>query len=239
MNKLLLTLLCWIFSLSTFDQAPIGGKHVYEFLDLAPSARVTGLGGNLITVKDDDVALALHNPSVLNPSMHNQMSFNFNLYMAGVNNGYFSYGHYMKKWDATFHGGIQYISYGDFDAADEYGNITGTFKAAEYAIVAGAAKQLYDKLSVGANLKFITSQLESYNSIGMTADFGAFYQDTSGTFSLSLIMKNVGAQLPNLSAHACWASAANVSELVASDPPSSLADHGAAERRGARAESSP
>lgn len=52
-------------------------------------------------------------------------------------------------------------------------------------------------------------------------------------------MKNVGAQLPNLSAHACWASAANVSELVASDPPSSLADHGAAERRGARAESSP
>jgi hypothetical protein len=100
----------------------------------------------------------------------------------------------MKKWDATFHGGIQYISYGEFDAADEYGNITGTFKAAEYAIVAGAAKQLYEKLSVGANLKFITSQLESYNSIGMTADFGAFYQDTSGTFSLSLIMKNVGAQ---------------------------------------------
>ena len=106
----------------------------------------------------------------------------------------FSYGHHLKKWDATIHGGLQYISYGTFDAADEYGNITGTFKASEYAIVTGIAKQLYSKLSVGANLKFITSQLEAYNSVGMVADFGAFYRDTTGTFSLSLVMKNVGGQ---------------------------------------------
>ena len=194
MNKVLLTLFCGILTLSIFAQAPIGGKHVYEFLNLSPSARITGLGGNLIPVKDDDVALALQNPSALNPLMHNQLSFNHNIHMAGVNNGYVAYGRYVKKWDATFHGGLQYISYGKFDAADEYGNITGTFKAAEYAFVTGASKQLYEKLAVGANLKFITSQFEAYNSAGMVADFGAFYQDTSGTFSISLVMKNVGVQ---------------------------------------------
>ena len=194
MNKALLFFVCGLFSISLLAQAPIGGKHVYEFLNLSPSARVTGLGGNLITVKDDDVALALHNPSALNPSMHTQLSFNHNFHMAGINNGYVSYGHHIKKWDATIHGGLQYLSYGTFDAADEFGNITGTFKASEYAFVGGIGKQLYEKLSVGANMKFITSQLESYNSIGMVADFGAFYQDTSGTFSLSLVMKNVGAQ---------------------------------------------
>lgn len=196
MNKSLLTLFCGIFTLQAATQVPIGGKHVYEFLNLSPSARITGLGGNLIAVKDDDVALALHNPSALNASMHNQLSFNHNFFVpgTGINSGYASYGRFIKKWDATIHGGIQYLSYGNFDAADEFGNINGTFKAAEYAIVGGAAKQLYEKLSVGANLKFITSQFETYNSIGMVADFGAFYQDTSGTFSLSMVMKNVGTQ---------------------------------------------
>ncbi len=194
MYRSLLTFFCGILSISMFAQVPIGGKNVYEFLNLSPSARVTALGGNLITVNDDDVALALQNPSALSSSAHSQLSFNHNFHMAGINHGYVSYGHFMKKWDATVHGGIQYLSYGSFDAVDEYGNINGTFKAAEYAVVAGAAKQLYPKLSVGANLKFITSQLESYNSVGMVADLGAFYQDTSGTFSLSLVMKNVGMQ---------------------------------------------
>ncbi len=194
MNKYLLAIFFGFFAAQIIAQVPLGGKQVYEFLNLSPSARVTALGGNLITVKDDDVALALQNPSALNPSAHNQLSFNHNFHLAGINNGYVSFGRFVKKWDATIHGGIQYTSYGAFDAADEFGNITGTFKAAEYALVAGAARQLYDKLSVGANLKFITSQFETYNSIGMVADFGAFYQDTSGRFSFTLVMKNVGMQ---------------------------------------------
>ena len=37
-------------------------------------------------------------------------------------------------------------------------------------------------------------KFEAYNSVGMVADLGAFYQDTSGTFSLSLVLRNVGAQ---------------------------------------------
>ena len=68
MTKSLLTLFCGILTLSLFAQVPIGGKNVYEFLNLSPSARVTALGGNLITVKDDDVALAFQNPSALNAS---------------------------------------------------------------------------------------------------------------------------------------------------------------------------
>jgi len=194
MTKSLLTFFCGILTITLFAQAPIGGKNVYEFLNLSPSARVTALGGNLITVKDDDVALAFQNPSALNPSSSTQISFNNNFYVGGISNGYVAYGQYAKKLDISFHGGLEYITYGEFDAADEYGNITGTFKAAEYAFVAGASKQLYEKLSVGANLKFITSQFEAYNSVGMVADLGAFYQDTSGTFSLSLVLRNVGAQ---------------------------------------------
>ncbi|HHM20608.1 MAG TPA: type IX secretion system protein PorQ, partial [Bacteroidetes bacterium] len=117
-----------------------------------------------------------------------------NFYLADIRHGYASYGQYAEKWDLTWHGGIQYISYGDFDQTDIYGNITGRFNAAEYALTVGAGKTLYERLSVGANLKFITSRLESYNSTGMTADLAAMFHDTSRQINITFLLKNIGTQ---------------------------------------------
>lgn len=172
-----------------------GGDNVFEFLNFSPSARITGLGGNLITVNDDDVNLAFANPASLNPSMHNQVAFSHNFYLAGLHTGYVAYGHFFKKWDMTLHGGIQYLSYGSFDATDEFGNVTGEFKASEYAFTLGAGRQLYERVTVGANLKFITSSLESYNSLGLAGDLAAMFHDTASLINVSLVLKNIGVQL--------------------------------------------
>lgn len=177
------------------SSAQIGGNNIYEFLMLPNSARATALGDHVITIKDDDVSLAYQNPAVLNPSMHTQLSFNQNFHLSGIAFGYFGYGHHHQKWDLTWHGGIQYINYGEFNLADEFGNINGTFKASEYALTLGGSKSLYEKLSVGANLKFISSQLESYQSLGWSADLGAIYQDTASNFSLSLVLRNLGTPI--------------------------------------------
>lgn len=194
MKKILLLLSTLFLSFGKTD-AQVGGEHIYEFLNLSNSARVTGLGGNLITVKDDDVALAYSNPALLNSRMHQAITFNYNFHVSDISNGYAAYAHHIKKWDATVHGGIQYITYGKFDLTDNIGNVQGQFKASEYAITIGAGKQLYENLSVGANLKVITSQFESYNSFGLSSDFAAYYQDSSGRFGATLLFKNVGIQL--------------------------------------------
>lgn len=183
---------CLVFSNNLLSQ--IGGDNVYEFINLPASAQVTALGGSLISVADDDVALGFDNPALLNKDMHQQLSFNHNLFLADIQHGFTGYGHHVKKWDATLLGGIQYISYGEFDAADENGNINGTFNASEYALTIGGSKQLYDKLRLGANLKTIVSQFESFDSYGLVADVGAYYQDTSGTFTAGLVFKNFGTQ---------------------------------------------
>lgn len=194
MKKILPLLLSLFFVLEN-THAQIGGDHIYEFLNLSNSARISGLGGNLITVKDEDVALAYSNPALLNPEMHQAISFNYNFHVSDISNGYVGYGHYLDKWKATIHGGLQYITYGDFDLTDNIGNIQGQFQASEYAFTAGIGKQLYDKLSVGANLKVISSQFESYNSLGVSTDIGAYYADTSGRFGATLVFKNIGTQL--------------------------------------------
>ena len=175
--------------------AQFGGRHAYEFLRLPVSARITGLGEKMITIKDSDLNFAFANPAVLNSSMHNALSFNHSFHLGGIGHGFVGYARKVEAWNTMIQGGIQYVSYGTFDETNEFGEITGEFKANEYAIQLGASHQLYDKLSVGANLKVITSQLASYNSFGLAVDLGAHYQDTSGRFSVALVLKNAGAQL--------------------------------------------
>jgi len=188
------TLFCFIlFSQMTFAQ--IGGDNVYEFINLPISARVSALGGNLITVKDDDNALAYGNPSVLNSSMHQQITFNSAFYAAGINYGFLGYGFYLNKIGTTFNGGLQYITYGDFIAADETGLQIGEFGAAEYVLNVGAGRQYSEQISYGINLKTIYSRLESYNSLGIAADAAVMYADTTTNFTATLVFKNIGTQL--------------------------------------------
>lgn len=181
--------------ISYLPAQPIGGDNVYEFLNLSSHARITALGGNLITVRDDDISLAFDNPAALNPQMHNSLAFNYNFRLADIRNGYFGFGQHIQKWDMTFHGGIHYISYGDFIGTDEVGLVEGTFDAAEQAITIGAGKQLYERLSVGANLKMVNSRFESYNSVGLLGDVAAMFHDTASRVNVTLLFKNIGTQL--------------------------------------------
>ena len=147
--------------------AQIGGINTYEFLNLSPSARVSALGANLITVRDDDINLAFANPSLLNSSMHQQISFSHSFHLADIQHGYVAYGHHADKWNTSFHGGIQYVNYGEIDARDEAGVIEGQFKVAEYALTMGAAYPLNERITAGANVKMISSQLAGFNSWGI------------------------------------------------------------------------
>ncbi|MBL7792399.1 MAG: type IX secretion system protein PorQ [Saprospiraceae bacterium] len=179
--------------------AQIGGQYTYSFLTLSPSARVSALGGSMIAVSDDDVNLAYTNPSLLNADMHQQIGFSHGFLPAGIQYGYVAYGQHLSKMKATLHGGVQYVRYGDLDARNELNELEGSFKAAEYAVVAGIGYQAYDRLTLGANLKFITSNLASYTSSGLAADLAAAYNDTSGRTTISIVFKNLGSQLATYS----------------------------------------
>jgi hypothetical protein len=175
--------------------AQLGGLHTYEFLNLSPSARITALGGNLITVRDDDANLAVGNPAALNPAMHQQLSFNHSFHVAGISHGYASYAHHLDSLGFTSHFGVQYVNYGEFEEVNELGQSIGQFQASEYAINLGAGRQLNERLAVGANLKVITSQMERYGSFGLGLDAAATYFDTSSNFTATLVFRNMGRQV--------------------------------------------
>jgi len=171
------------------------GKRAYEFLNLPASARITALGGHLISVHDEDISLALANPATLNDRMHNRISFSHNFHFADIQNGYVSYGRHIEKWALTTHFGVQYVSYGDFTYADVLGNQNGTFSSGETAFVIGASKKVADRITIGANIKSVFSNLESYTSTGILMDLGINYSNDSSGFMFTLLAKNMGAEL--------------------------------------------
>ena len=146
--------------------AQIGGEHTYTFLTLSNSARVAGVGGNAMTVLDDDVTLTLANPSLISPDMHNHLALSYVNYFTGNNVGFAMYSRTFQKV-GSFVGAFQFIDYGKFTAADAAGNKTGTFSAQEYALSIGWGRKLTDNFSIGANAKLIYSHLATYNPFGI------------------------------------------------------------------------
>ena len=175
-----------------FTHAQIGGKTTYDFLALSPSARITALGGTNVTLMDQDATTQLANPASLNPLMDRHVQFSSAVYPGDINFGNASYVQKFKI-PGTFGFGIQYIAYGSFDQTDEAANITGKFTAGEMNAYAGYGYQFGKIFSAGANVKFIYSQLATWNSDGMGVDLAAMVNDTAHNVTASIVAKNLGS----------------------------------------------
>ena len=174
-------------------QAQIGGQNIYRFINLPNSSRILSIGGDNVSFRDEDPAMAYLNPALLNPSMNKSLLMSFSDYFAGINYGYASYAMNAGSF-ATLHAGVQYVNYGTFDQADNTGEITGEFTAGEYCFTAGAGKSIDSLFSIGVNLKAISSRLEQYSSFGMAMDAGFSYLSKSKLFEAGLVLRNLGYQ---------------------------------------------
>ncbi len=166
----------------------------YNFLRLPVSAHAAALGGENITLIEDDAALTLSNPALAASVSDRTIGLSYMNYMKGVNYGGASFTKVLKE-KATVQGGVQYINYGKMKEVDENNIQTGEFSASEIALNATLAYQLGKNFVGGITAKFITSYLGSYNSIAMGVDLGLNYYDPEREWSVSAVAKNLGGQV--------------------------------------------
>ena len=177
-------------------KAQVGGSATYQFLNLGSSPRQVALGGKTITNFDYDPTQALFNPATINPAMDNQLSVNFNNYVSDISYGTAIYAYLWDRRTQVFHTGVTYINYGNFAGYDALGQPTNSFSGGELAVSVGHAKNIpYTDWYLGANLKFISSTLEQYNSTGIALDVGLLYRNEQEGFNFGLVARNFGAQL--------------------------------------------
>ena len=190
------TILFFLLLLSTTSFSQIGGKYVYQFLNLAQSPRQAALGGKTVTVVDFDVNQAFYNPATINEEMHNRLSANYGSYYGEVSYGTATYAYTYDRHLQTFHAGISYINYGTFEGRDELGNLTSDFTGSEAALSLGYAYNIpWTDMYIGANAKLISSTLESYNSWGAAVDLGFLYIDEPNDINYGFTVRNIGVQI--------------------------------------------
>jgi len=182
----------FIFTL-VLGNAQVGGQATYQFLNLTTSPRAAANGGYFVPVMDQDESQVYINPSLLSKQMDNRLVLNYVNYISDINYGYTGYVKDFGKV-GTFSLGLNYLNYGKFILADETAQVLGNFTANETAFNLGWGYKLKEKISVGANAKFISSQLYQYKSMGAALDAAVTYFNPEKNFGASLLVKNVGTQ---------------------------------------------
>ena len=184
----------------SISYAQIGGKNVYQFLNLVTSPRQAALGGKTVTIYDEDVNQAIFNPASINSAMHNNLAINYGSYFGEVTYGTASYAYTYDRHLQTLHLGVNYVNYGDFDGYDENGQTTASFSGSEIALSGGYSYNVPNTtLHLGANAKLISSSLETYNSLGGAIDLGAIYIDEKNDVNWGLAIRNIGTQFTTYS----------------------------------------
>ena len=169
-------------------------QEVYSFLRLPVSAHVAALGGDNITLTDDDATLIFHNPALISGVTDKSINLNFMTYMEGAKTASASFVKAYKE-RATWGVAAQYMDYGTMKQTTVDNVETGDFSARDIALAGTFTYLLSDCISGGVTGRFITSHIASYNSAAVAIDLGVNYQNSERGWSLSAVAKNLGGQI--------------------------------------------
>lgn len=168
-------------------------RTAYNFLRLPVSAHGAALGGDNITLVEDDASLIFSNPALLRSVSSKTIGLNYMNYMKGANTASATYNWDIKKVSVGVSG--QFLDYGKMKETTAEGIITGEFSAKDISIGAYIAYDLSQRIAGGIAAKFITSYIGDYNSLAMCVDLGLNYYDPEREWSVSAVAKNLGGQL--------------------------------------------
>ena len=169
-------------------------QTAYNFLRLPVSAHAAAVGGENVTLVEDDAALMFNNPALLSSVSDKTIGLNVMTYMSGSTTASATFNRNIGE-RASWAVSGQYMNYGKMRQTDANNNQLGEFSARDISVAGYFSYMLNDRFAGGITAKFITSHIGSYNLVGAGIDLGLNYYDPNHEWSLSLVAKNLGGQL--------------------------------------------
>lgn len=169
-------------------------QTVYNFLRLPVSSHASALGGENISLIDDDATLMHHNPALLHNVSDRSVALGYMKYMSGVSD-FSATGAFLAGEKAVVGVSAQYLDYGKMKQTDAGGTVLGDFNASDLTVNATLSYSLAHRLTGGVTARFISSSIADYHSTAAAIDLGLNYYDEERDFSASLVAKNLGGQL--------------------------------------------
>ena len=189
MKKISLFVITLMFTFSNY----VYSQDTYDFLRIDMSARAGALGGTFIA-NSDDINVIFYNPAGLKLVEGSPVSFSFVKYLLDINLASIAYSQEVDDI-GRFAAAVQYINYGSFTAADEFGNKLGDFSAGEFAFLVGYANSLSENFYYGANAKIIFSSIANQSSSAIALDLGLHYTIPENGMDFGFSVLNAGTQL--------------------------------------------
>lgn len=182
------------FVLFSYEIRAQESETVYNFLRLPVSAHAAALGGENITIDDDDPTMVFHNPALVSNVTDRSLNLNYMTYMEGVKVASASFVKALRN-RATWAVEAQYVDYGSMKQTTAENEVIGKVSAKDIAMGGTFTYALSNKIAGGVTAKFVSSSLAGYNSIGMAVDLGLNYLNPELGLSVSAVARNLGGQL--------------------------------------------
>jgi hypothetical protein len=191
MMRKILTVMLMLPVCCGFSQETSG---VFDFLTLPVSARVEALGGENVSVVENDLSLVFHNPASLIQDMDKDVCLGFRSYLGGIKAGAVAFARAWGDFNA-WGVGVNYVDYGTMlrTTVDNLDN--GTFSVKDLCVNGFFSRDLSNTWKGGVAVKVIYSAFEMYTSAGVAVDLGLSYYDSDSDFSFGLVGKHFGRQI--------------------------------------------
>ena len=191
MKRSVFVIISMLFAIMTRAQE---SQEVYSFLRLPVSAHVAALGGDNISISDDDPSLIFHNPALIAGVTDKSLNLNYMTYMEGCKTASASF---VRSWKERGTWGVsaQYMDYGKMKQTTAENIDQGDFSAKDIALAGTFTYLLGNKFSGGITARYVSSTIGSYSSAAVAVDLGVNYLNEEVGWSVSAVAKNLGGQI--------------------------------------------
>ena len=186
-------------SFSFVSLAQNGGEYVFSFLQLPASASESLNGGLQPAALQVQAAHSWHNPALSDTGSTPGLQLSYSNLWAGIQS-VSAHMYVGKLWGAGISAHAFRLGYGNFTAASETGQITGSFTAADNALGISASYPLWDSgLRIGVGIHMLFAHYEQYSASALSSNIGLHYLSTNGSLAIGLQLRNWGVMLKSFS----------------------------------------
>lgn len=164
----------------------------FGLLRLEASARAAALSGAHVASPGADATVLFYNPALLTEEHHRQIAVSYLNHVADINAGFFSYVEHARPLGGPVGIAVRYLSYGDFERADEEGNTDGTFGAHEAVVSVSHARPVAERVRVGGTIHAAFSSIDDASAQALAADVGVTYVVPERELAFSASLHHVG-----------------------------------------------
>lgn len=174
-------------------QAGAQDRGIFRFLDIPSHARLSGMGGYLVSLPGEDVNLMTSNPALALDTLNGIASFSYMSWFAGTNKLMMAYQTRVNGSGPWFIA-AERVGYGEFSTYDPAGQLTGTSDAAESMIMVGRSHRA-GHFSMGASLKLLSSSVAGFTANALVMDLGGVFIHPERELNAALVIRNLGVLL--------------------------------------------